>query len=62
MDFIREAVESGFAEGDKALRIAYQSDNIGNVIRLINIFRNIIGIRQIIISLKEIFIIIKELC
>jgi hypothetical protein len=32
------------------------------VIYLINIFRNVIGIKQIIVSLKEISIIIKKLC
>ena len=45
MDFIKETIESGFTEGDKVLRIAYRSDNIGNIIRLINIFRNIIEIK-----------------
>ena len=45
MDPIGEAIKSSFAEGDEALRIAYWSDNIGNVIRLIDVFRNVIGIR-----------------
>ena len=45
MDPIKEAIKSGFAEGNKALRIAYQLNNISNIIRLINVFRNIIGIR-----------------
>jgi hypothetical protein len=62
MDFIKEAVKLGFANSNKVLRIAYQSDNISNIICLIDIFRNIIGIRQIMASLKEIFIIIKKLC
>ena len=62
MDFIKEAIKSGFADSNKVLKIIYQSDNIGNAIHLINIFRNAIGIRQIIASLKEISIIIKKLC
>ena len=62
MDFIREAVELGFTNSNKVLRIAYQLDNIGNAIYLINIFKNIIGIRQIITSLKEIFAIVEKLC
>ena len=62
MDPIGEAIKSGFTEGNKALRIAYQLDNIGNIICLINIFRNAMGIRQIIASLKEISIIVKKLC
>ena len=45
MDPIGEAVELGFAKGDKALRIAYRLDNIGNIIRLIDVFRNVMGIR-----------------
>ena len=62
MDPIGEAVESGFTEGDEALRIAYRSDNIGNVIRLIDVFRNVIGIRQITASSKEIFTMVEKLC
>ena len=62
MDPIGEAIESGFAEGNEVLRIAYQSDNIGNVICLIDIFRNAMGIRQIIASLKEISTIVEKLC
>ena len=62
MDPIEEAIKSSFAEGNKALRIAYWSDNIGNMICLINIFRNAIGIRQITASLKEISTIVKKLC
>ena len=62
MDFIGEAIKLNFIEGNKVLKIAYQSDNIGNIIYLINIFRNIIGIRQIIVNLKEIFTIIEKLC
>ena len=61
MDFIKEAIKLGFTKGNKVLRIAYQSDNIGNIIHLINIFRNIIGIRQITASLKEISTIIEKL-
>ena len=61
MDPIKEAIKSGFAKGNKVLKIAYQSNNIGNIIHLINIFRNIIRIKQIITSLKEIFIIIEKL-
>ena len=45
MDFIKETVESGFANSNKVLRIAYWLDNIGNAIYLINIFRNAIGIK-----------------
>ena len=45
MDFIGEAVKLGFIKGDKVLRIVYWSDNISNIIHLINIFRNIIEIR-----------------
>ena len=62
MDFIKEAIKLSFINGDKVLKIAYQLNNIGNTIYLINIFKNIIGIRQIIVSLKKIFIIIKKLC
>ena len=62
MDPIEETIKSGFANSNKALKIAYQSDNIGNVIHLINIFKNIIGIRQIIASLKEISTIVEKLC
>ena len=62
MDFIGEAVKLGFIKGNKVLKIAYWSDNIGNIICLINIFRNIMGIRQIIVSLKEIFAIVEKLC
>jgi hypothetical protein len=51
----------GFAKGNKALKIAYQSDNISNIICLIDIFRNVIGIRQITASLKEISIIVEKL-
>ena len=61
MDSIREAVKSDFAEGNKALKIAYRSDNIGNIIHLINIFKNAIGIKQITASLKEISTIVKKL-
>ena len=62
MDFIEEAIELGFINSNKALKIAYQLDNIGNTIHLINIFRNIIGIRQIIASLKKISTIVEKLC
>ena len=62
MDFIEEAIKSSFIDGDKVLKIAYQSDNIGNIIYLINIFKNIIGIRQIIASLKKISTIVEKLC
>ena len=61
MDFIREAIKSGFIKGNKVLKIAYQSDNISNIIYLINIFRNVIGIKQITASLKEISIIVEKL-
>ena len=62
MDFIKEAIKLGFIKGNKVLRIAYQSDNIGNIIYLINIFKNVIKIRQITVGLKEIFTIVKKLC
>jgi hypothetical protein len=62
MDPIKKAIELGFADNNKVLKIAYQSDNIGNVIHLINIFRNAIEIKQIIVSLKEISIIVEKLC
>ena len=62
MDFIEEAIKSGFIKGNKALRIAYQSDNISNIICLIDIFKNIIKIRQIIASLKKISTIVEKLC
>ena len=62
MDLIGEAVESSFAEGDEALRIAYRSNNIGNMIRLIDVFRNAIGIRQITAGLKKISIMVEKLC
>ena len=62
MDPIGEAVESGFAEGNEASRIAYRSDNIGNVIRLIDVFRNAIGIRQITAGSKEISTMVEKLC
>ena len=52
----------GFANSNKALRIVYRLDNIGNIIRLINVFRNVIGIRQIIAGLKEISAIVEKLC
>ena len=45
MDSIGEAVESSFAKGNEVLRIVYWLDNIGNIIRLIDVFRNVIGIR-----------------
>ena len=61
MDPIEEAVESGFTKGDEASRIAYQSDNIGNIIRLIDVFRNAIGIRQITASSKEISTMVEKL-
>ena len=61
MDPIKEAIKLGFINGNKTSKIAYQLDNIGNVIYLINIFRNTIGIRQITASLKEISAIIKKL-
>ena len=62
MDPIGEAVESGFADGDEVLRIAYRSDNIGNAIRLIDVFRNAMGIRQITAGSKEISTMVKKLC
>ena len=62
MDPIGEAVELGFANSDKALRIAYRLDNISNAIRLINVFRNAIEIRQITAGLKEISAIVEKLC
>ena len=52
----------GFINSNKALRIAYRSDNIGNAIRLINVFRNVIGIRQITAGLKEISAMVEKLC
>ena len=61
MDPIKKTIKSSFIKGNKVLRIAYWSDNIGNIIYLINIFRNIIGIKQITISSKEISIIVKKL-
>jgi hypothetical protein len=61
MDPIKEAIELGFANSNKALRIAYQLNNISNTICLINIFKNAIGIKQIITSLKEISVIVKKL-
>ena len=61
MDSIKEAIKLSFAKGNKVLRIAYRLDNIGNIIYLINIFRNTIKIRQITASLKEISTIIKKL-
>ena len=45
MDPIGEVIKLSFTEGNKVLRIAYQSDNISNMIYLINIFRNAIKIR-----------------
>ena len=62
MDPIGEAIELGFADGDEASRIAYRSDNIGNAIRLIDIFRNAIGIRQITAGSKEISAMVEKLC
>ena len=62
MDPIKEAIELGLAEDDKALKIVYWLNNIGNIICLIDIFKNIIGTRQITASLKEISIIIEKLC
>ena len=61
MDPIGEAVESGFAEGDEASRIAYRLDNIGNATRLIDVFRNAIGIRQITAGLREISAMVEKL-
>ena len=61
MDFIGEVIKLDFTKSNKVLRIAYWSDNIGNIIHLINIFRNTIGIRQITASLKEISTIVKKL-
>ena len=62
MDPIKEAIKLSFTKSNKALRITYRSDNISNVIYLINIFRNVIEIKQIIASLKEISTIVKKLC
>ena len=53
---------AGFADGDEASRIAYRSDNIGNAIRLIDVFRNAIGIRQITAGSKEISAMVEKLC
>ena len=62
MDPIKETIKSVLVKGNEVLRIAYWSNNIGNIICLINIFKNIIEIRQIITNLKEISTIIKKLC
>ena len=62
MDPIGEVIKLSFAKGNKASKIAYWSDNIGNIICLINIFRNAIGIRQITAGLKEISTIVEKLC
>ena len=61
MDPIKEAIKLNFTKGNKVSKIAYWLDNIGNIIRLINVFRNTIGIRQITASLKEISTIVKKL-
>ena len=53
INLIKKAIKSGFAKGDKVLKIVYQLDNIGNIIHLINIFRNAIEIKQITASLKK---------
>ena len=62
MDFIGEVIKLDFTKSNKVLRIAYWSDNIGNIIHLIDIFKNIIEIRQITAGLKKISIIVKKLC
>ena len=55
MDPIKEAIKLSFIKDNKVLRIVYQLDNIGNIIYLINIFRNAIEIKQITANLKEIY-------
>ena len=61
MDSIKKAVKLGFAKSNKVLKIAYWSDNISNIIYLIDIFKNAIEIRQITAGLKEISTIVEKL-
>lgn len=57
-----EAVDLGAAEDGEVPRGAYRSDNIGNVTRLIDVFRNAVGIKQITAGSKEISDMIEKLC
>ncbi|OWT42276.1 PIF1 protein [Pochonia chlamydosporia 170] len=50
------------ADGDDELGIGYRSDNIGNAVRLIDVFRNAVGSGQITTGSKEISTMVQELC
>ena len=53
-DFLREDVELDVVEGDQEARIEYRSDIFGNATRLIDVFRQAIGVNQITAGSKEI--------
>lgn len=55
-----EAVESGAGDDDEP-KTTYRSDNIGNATRLIDVFRNAIGIKQVTAGSKEISAMVEKL-
>lgn len=63
-DPMADAVESGITEGEEAAGTVYQSDNIGNAIRLIDVLRDAVGSGQITAGSKEIstITIVQQLC
>ena len=56
-----DGVESAMGEGDEGLGTAYQSDNIGNAHRLIDIIRNAAGSGQITAGSIEISAMVQQL-
>jgi len=60
-DAMREAVESGVADGDEESRTMYRSNNIGNATRLIDVLRSTIADRQITTGSKEISAMVQQL-
>ena len=56
-----DRVESGMAEGDEGVESGYQSDNVGNALRLIDVIRNAAGSGQITAGSKEISAIVQQL-
>ncbi|KAH8743851.1 hypothetical protein F5883DRAFT_440524, partial [Diaporthe sp. PMI_573] len=61
-DAMADATESGMADDEEGPGVEFRSDNIGNAVRLIDVFRNAVGNDQVTTGSKEISTMFQQLC
>ncbi|KAH8744187.1 hypothetical protein F5883DRAFT_655299 [Diaporthe sp. PMI_573] len=61
-DAMAYATESGMADDEEGPGVGFRSDNIGNAVRLIDVFRNAVGNDQVTTGSKEISTMVQQLC